>query len=185
MIVSIILFIVISGVGYSYFSDSILQFSFPINISVMFGCGIGVGLLILFAFILYIFYSKFFIHYVLTFPTYFCVSILYIIYCSPKKANNYVADWDSQWKDTIIIRQLQITQNCCGWANESDRGLLYCPLRYKSGCKNVINNYLQPRFHEIYISSFVMLSMNFASFVILTIGLFLNNVSSVISLIYS
>ena len=183
MTVSIILFTVISGVGYHYFSSSLLQFSFSIDIPIMFGCGIGVGLLLLIALFLYFTYPTLIIHYVLTFPTFFCVSILYIIYCSPKKAKSYVGAWDSQWQDSITIRHLQITQNCCGWNNESDRGLLYCPLLFTSGCKNVINGYLQPRFHEIYVSSFVMLSFNVFSLIVLSIGLIINHDLSIFELL--
>lgn len=184
LIISIILFIVISGVGYSYFSSSILQFSFPIDISVMFGCGIGIGLLILFAIALYFIYPRFFIHYVITFPTYIVVNILYIVYCSPSKSEKYVNNWSSQWTDSITIRHLQITQNCCGWENESDRGLLYCPLTFTSGCINILNDYLRPRFHEMYVSSFVMLTLHVFSFLVLTLGVFCSGATSVLDIVW-
>ena len=158
-IVASILLIVMSGIGFSYFNNSILIYSPGINMRVLFGCGIGVGILLLFGLVLYLFISSLIIHYILTFPLMIVMCSLYIAYTRESQIDKIIDFFSYLWTESIATREFQLTAKCCGWNNATDRSLVLCPMEYESGCKNFLYNFLRPRYNSIFISSIVILCL--------------------------
>ena len=92
LIMSIILLIVISGIGYKYVDSGLISRSFDINLRVLFGCGIGVGLVLFFIIWIFFGFPRFFLNYFFTFPLTILICVLYIVYTRPSKMIKY--DWN-------------------------------------------------------------------------------------------
>lgn len=169
LIMSIILLIVISGIGYMYFKSGIMMNSYDINLRVLFGCGIGVGLILFIIIWIFFGFPKFFLNYFLTFPLTIIMCVLYIFYTRPSKFTQYEMKLSSIWSEGIVYRRLQMNLQCCGWFNASDRAIKKCPIHFESGCAHVFTNYFKPRIGDIFLSSIVILIINVISVVSLLV----------------
>lgn len=172
LLTSFLLLIVMSGVGYSYFHHEILRFLDKNNMDVLFGCGIGVGIILFIVVWLFLAFPKIFIHYVLTFPIFLMMCILYIVYTVPEKnTEDFLVKINRLWIESVYVRKIQLLNRCCGWFNATDRGLTNCPYDYDSGCFNKFRDFIHPRLKEMFISSIVMLLFCSISLVGLLINL--------------
>ena len=159
MLMSIVIFIVMSGVGYGYLRSDVTRHCLSVNLKVMFGCGIGVGLVLIIVIWCYFSFPRFFIHYVLTFPVLITMCILYIVYTRPSEVDKCLDSWDTLWSLALLFTQLQVENECCGWWNSTDRGMNKCRMTYRSGCRGVIQEFLEPRFRELNKSAIVVLCL--------------------------
>ena len=170
LLMSIITFIVMSGVAYGYFKNDSMRWGPPVNMKVMFGCGIGVGMLLLIVIWSFFHFPLFFVHYILTFPIFISMSCLYIVYTQPVQIEKCLAAWDMVWDASLFLTQFQIENKCCGWWNASDRGISNCHMEYYSGCRDVLKNYLEPRLAELNRSGIFILCLSVISIVFVVGG---------------
>ena len=155
---SAVLLIMTSSVSYQYFSNDILIYSPSFKLTILFGCGICISVIIFIGLCIFIFFPKIKINYILTFPLFLFIPCIYIYFSKPGETEKFISNWSDLWDDTsIFTEEFQKKQKCCGWLNFSDRSIDPCPIDYQSGCKMIILNYLNPRFHDIFVSSIVAL----------------------------
>ena len=151
LLLSFILLIVGSGVGYMYFNNDIFVIPAKYNYKVFFLCSLCFGIITFFGVWIFLFCPKIIWNYVVTFPIFFILLIIFVYFSYPANLSKYFDGWDNKWNDTFEIRSLQIKQKCCGWVNFSDRGLNPCPPTFFSGCKPLLEAYLKPRLQEVFI----------------------------------
>ena len=94
--------LVLSGVGYHFFSQDFLIIDAQINYKVMFGCGIGIGIIFFVGIWFFLTVPRFICHYILTFPSFFIIVSVYIGFLVPGAFDNYISKWDENWEDNII-----------------------------------------------------------------------------------
>lgn len=159
IILSSILFVVISGVGYGYMNNDILFSSGAINFRILYGCGIGISLIFFIVIWPYFTNPSFCCHFVLTIPVCLVMFILYLNYSLNSSANKYVKNLGTKWDNSSQIIEYQYKHSCCGWLSVNDRGLSYCPFDFESGCKSKVENYITGRFKEIMKCTILILTL--------------------------
>lgn len=164
-----ILFVVISGVAYGYMNNSIVFSTGKINFKVLFGCGIGFGFLFFMFVWIYLSNPQFCCHFVLSIPLILMMLILYLVFSAPRSASKYVRNLGEKWDNSTSIIEYQYKFRCCGWVDENDRGLVNCPFDFESGCRKMLDDYITSRFHEVMVTTSVMLSFFVVSIVFITI----------------
>jgi hypothetical protein len=161
---SSVLLIVMSGIGYQYFSSDLLIFRSSIGYHLLFGCGIGLSILIFIGIWGFMLVPRWKIHYFLTFPALWIQIFVYIWACSPSSCQQYIKDWSGQWlASSLVVQKLEIQYECCGWVNASDRGLLPCPSTFQSGCIQIVTDYLESRTEELLAAALAVLFTTLAS----------------------
>ncbi|OHS99138.1 hypothetical protein TRFO_34492 [Tritrichomonas foetus] len=181
---SAIILIVMSGISYNYFSNEILIFSPKLQHHIFFGCGIGVGFVVFIGLWIFLFFPKTIYNYIVTFPLLLILPCVYLYFSQPGSSSQFIKDWDQQWSvDLIETEMLQKKNKCCGWKNYTDKSLYPCPINFVSGCQQVVTDYLDPRFHEIFIFSCVSLIMGTVSTVMLVATMYFSSWNSFFSFI--
>ena len=178
ILMSIIIFIVMSGVGFGYLKNDIMRWGPPINMKVMFGCGIGVGLLLIIVIWFFFVYPLLIVHYLLTFPVLISMAALYIVYTQPSEMEKCLDAWNAIWNTSLLVTQLQVESRCCGWWNATDRSIPNCHMEYESGCRHVFERYLEPRLFELNMSGIVILFLVCSGVVFVVIALFVARADS-------
>ena len=159
-----------SGVSYGYFNKDYILANVNVNMKVMFGCGIGVGFLLIIGVFVYLSSTTFFINWILTVPVFIIVSCLYITYTRSGLVSEYLNQYNFIWNPTDKkIIEFQWKHSCCGYENFTDRSIPNCPYSYQSGCRDVIGDYLRPRFYEIFVASITMMILFVVSMISLSI----------------
>jgi hypothetical protein len=152
-----------SGVGYAYFSSPWFFVNAPVNLKVLFGCGIGVGIFIFCGLWLFVFTTMEFAlcHVFSTILAIILMCSLYLAFTARKAPNNMLDAIDKAWKteDAIDpVASIQWEFECCGWANVTDRAIAACPDNFESGCVQIAEAYLRPRYNDIMVSTIVEFS---------------------------
>ena len=142
-------FVVLSGWAYESFSSDGIQYFFRIRMNVLFGCGISVSILAFCALWFFIYHPKFLIHYILTIPSVIIVLAHYLAYTGSEEIDTCIESFDKLWPTVATFSKFQVSNQCCGWWNASDRGLTNCPIRYKSGCAPLVRELVAHKFSEI------------------------------------
>jgi hypothetical protein len=166
-----ILFIVMSGIGYSYFyNDWVISYP-TVNAKLLFGCGIGVGIYLLCAYMFFLFQTRNYCNWFVTFPVSIVMLGLYLGYTSPNTKDKYLSSWERDWNPSLpLFTQIQLEHECCGWTNASDRGIERCPDDFESGCEPLARQYIEARLHDLFVSFIVILSLITVSVCTMLIG---------------
>ena len=183
LLLSTILFIVISGVGFNYFSSQLLFANFKINLKGIFGLGIGVGIFLFFMVWTFLFYPNFNCNLFFTFPITLILILVYFFFSLPLSQQGLINKAEQQWRNTLneqIIKKIQYQFECCGWSNTTDNGINPCPISFDSCCLSIFEHYIEPRFREIRISSIFTLVLFVLSIVILSVYARIMNSESLI-----
>jgi hypothetical protein len=69
---------------------------------------------------------------------------------TPGQLIKQLSAWHDEWSDSLEVRQFQSKYRCCGWENAEDKGLVNCPMDYRSGCKHIIDRYIRLEFGEVF-----------------------------------
>lgn len=157
-----IIFTVISGMGYQYFKEDLIIGNCYVNMKVMFGCGIGLSLGFIMGLVGYCACPGNFCCNFLFWGPMFVLCALYITYTRPSLVDVYTEYYGDLWDEDnaeLDLMAIQFHHKCCGWENATDRGLVACPYDYVSGCSNTVREYLLPRMDEIFVCSIVTLSV--------------------------
>lgn len=187
LLLSTILFTVMSGVGYKYFSNQLIFTKFKINLEYLFGFGIGVGIVLFFMVWVFLFFPNFICNWYFTFPLTFLMLSLYLFFSLPISQKALTDITGEVWRDSFnekIVKLIQYKYRCCGWSNITDNGIYPCPISFDSCCLNVFENYIEPRFKEICISTIFILITLFASIVVLSIYARFTNTESLIEAVF-
>jgi hypothetical protein len=163
LFIASILFIVMSGVGYAYFSSPWFFVNATVNLKVLFGCGIGIGILVFLGLWLYLLITSecALCHVLTTIPAFILMCSLYLAFTTGKAPNNMLDAIDEAWatEDAVDkVASIQWQFECCGWANATDRALVVCPDNFESGCKQVAEEYMKPRYNDVMVSTIVEFS---------------------------
>jgi hypothetical protein len=169
-----ILFVVMSGVGYAYFSSPWFFVNSHVNLKVLFGCGIGVGIIIFIAIWFYLFQTTecWCCHAIFTVPVIVVMCSLYLAYTVSSATDDMLDVMGENWAGSDAqeaVTAIQWQYHCCGWNNASDHGLAVCPDEFESGCRVPADEYLRPRFKEILISTSIEFSTLILSMIVLTL----------------
>lgn len=187
LLLSTILFTVISGVGYNYFSNQLLFTHFKVNIELIFGFGIGVGIFLFFMTWTFLFYPNFICNWFFTFPMTTIFMIIYLLFTLPISQQGFINKTEEQWRNSLnekIVKRIQYQYECCGWSNFTDCAINPCPISFDSNCLNVFKDYINPRFHEINISAIFMLITFVVSLLVLSIYARVMNSESLVENIF-
>ncbi|OHT05822.1 hypothetical protein TRFO_26326 [Tritrichomonas foetus] len=172
LISTIVVFTVMSGIGYSYFSDQIFTLHSSANLKVMFGCGIGVGIISFSLVWIYFIFPRARANYFFIFPPILIFLTSYLIFTMPSEKTSFVRRISRSWREPnqlMVLKLIQYQHECCGWMNYSDYGIDPCPRSYESGCEAYIDAFLTPRYNEIFLSSQLMLCLFVISVSMLTV----------------
>jgi hypothetical protein len=85
---------------------------------------------------------------------------LNVAYSSGPHRDRYLENWHANWGESAhaeTVFNLQWDNQCCGWRNATDRALPVCPDTFESGCQQVADAYMRPRFNEIFVGSLICL----------------------------
>lgn len=160
---SSIILTVMMGVSYSFFNNEMIIYSPKLNYKILYGFGIGIGILCFIGFSIFLLAPSLKVVSFIVFPAFFLFSLIILFVNIPHSAEKFVDNWNNVWKESLETEIFQMKQKCCGWFNESDRGLEICPMNFIPGCSNVLQNYLKPRFKEIFVAMIVILSLGLIS----------------------
>lgn len=176
MLLTMILLMVISGMGYQYFKDDIIVGNCYVNMKVMFGCGIGMALFSFLSF--WCFMSG-----PTLCPLIFMVWVpiilacsLFIAYTNPSYVEDYVSYIGYEWMSSTselqsTLMTIQFQHECCGWSNFTDRAIPACPMDFASGCESKAREYLTPRMSELFGSSIGVLVVSIiAGFILVPVA---------------
>lgn len=187
LLTSTILFTVISGVGFNYFSSQLLFTKFIVNLKGIFGFGIGIGIVLFFMVWTFLFFPNFICNWFFTFPLAIGMILVYLIFSLPVSQQGLINKAEEQWRNSLneeVVKRIQYQFECCGWSNMTDNGINPCPISFDSCCLNVFESYIKPRFHEIYISTIFMLIGFALSILILSIYARIMNSESLIENVF-
>ena len=126
--------------------------SHPFPFSIAFSISIILSIIQLFIFIMLMFY--FTSHAIL----WSWISLLLanfaltITLVSPMSLTSWLNEWNVQWTNTSHTMSFQYEYRCCGWDDYNDRAITDCPFTYKSGCKDIVTNYIRQKFDQLYYS---------------------------------
>lgn len=161
---------VISGVSFHSFSNSMLIFHPKFELRIFFGCGIGISILIFISLFIFLFFPTIKYNYIITFPLLILLPAFYVYFSFPSSAERYISHWDGDWKKNLLLAEsFQIQQKCCGWINYSDHPIDPCPIEFKSGCRDIVLEYLSPTFSELFVSSLTSMVLAILSVVLVTV----------------
>lgn len=148
------------GAGYGVLSNQMVIVESPLCSNLVFGIGIGVGILAVGGLIFFIIVPKSPFHFVVTFPITLAFNAFLIYLTSHKMYEDYIERWDAQWSTSTAEYVFQHHQRCCGWNNLSDRPMTPCHFGYEDGCREIIEDFLEPNYRELFnafICSFCLL----------------------------
>jgi hypothetical protein len=161
--------LVMSGVGFHYFQNPWVLSGGRnnlINIKILFGCGIGLSFIILISIIVFLLSTKPICNTLWLLSLVALTCSLYISFTTSGSCDRFLHNWDTGWDDADLqatVFSLQWENGCCGWTNASDRGVMFCPDEFESGCARVAGAYLRPRFHEVFVAAIVCLTLIYVS----------------------
>ena len=182
---SIILLTVMCGVGYSYFKQDIFFTNCDINHKVFFGCGIGVGI-ILFFLNFWVYVDPIFLSSLITIPGFIVIVCIFITYTTPKEKDVCISKHQNKWySQQTGFYNFQIHYQCCGWTNSSDHGIELCPSTFESSCRDVLNNYIEPRMDRLLTGACMVLVFMVISYVALFVISYIELESDFCALMFS
>lgn len=170
LLVSSVIFIMLTSVGVTYFENNLLSFSSVEGLSVAFGCGIAVSILLFAGIWVFLMFPRLKLNYFITFPVLFIGFIASIALTHETTIAAYVTNSNPSWSDAPLLAEgFQLRHRCCGWDNWTDGGLTPCPHGFAGGCATLVTAYVTPRLFELQIASIVGLAMAIVS----SVGLFI------------
>lgn len=174
--------LVMSGIGFRYFSLPIVVFNVGINLKLLYGCGIGVALGLFIGMWIFLFFTKFPCNFAVTLPLYLLMCILYMVFSLPSRTDKTLEYWAQHiGEKPDAFQDIQYQYKCCGWKHYNDTGLPVCPYDFTSGCESVVKDYFQPRYKELFISSILMMIVFTVSFVVIIVYVCIEDSDAVIS----
>jgi hypothetical protein len=182
LLMSSVLLIMLSSLGVYYFSRDIILFSPEVRYTIVFGSGIGVSVLVFIGLWVFLMVPRWKCNYVVTFPAFFILMIVYIAIAVHGSTERYLSNWGTEWSNDVLgVETLQITHNCCGWENASDRAIEPCPDSFQSGCILLVSSYLRDRFAELFTGASVTFAVGLTSSILLFVVAYRAPETSVLS----
>jgi hypothetical protein len=167
-LLAVILSVVMSGIGYSYFNSSWIISNPRINTKILFGCGIGLTIGLFCAIWFFFAATKNACNWICTFPLYVMLFGLYLAFTVPSVVDSHLESWGENWQPSLTnIQDLQWENKCCGWKNASDRGLPLCPDNFQSGCADLARAYFEPRVADLLVAFISIFALLVGSVIIL------------------
>jgi hypothetical protein len=150
-------FIVISATGVYYADHDLVRLDSRIHMPILFKIGLALSIYLGIAVFPFLGKPRQLRHHFSTLPLFIVLSCLYLVVSSPSEIDHQLSTWQRQWEDSLEIRQFQSFHRCCGWSSAQDRGLANCPMDYRSGCIAVVEEYVRPRFTELFTVTMIVL----------------------------
>lgn len=163
LLCSAVILTVTMGSAFSLFRSDVIIYTAKLNYRILYGFGIGVGILCFVGFAVFLLLPSLKAVSFIVFPVFFIFSLIVLIVNLPHSAQRFVDSWGSAWSPSLETEAFQMQQRCCGWRSEADRGLERCPLRFVSGCADVLLRQLKPRFSEVMAAMIVVLALGLVS----------------------
>ncbi|OHT02079.1 hypothetical protein TRFO_07260 [Tritrichomonas foetus] len=130
--------------------DTFIIFPHAFPFEIAFGLSIPISFASVVVFALLLIDSKSDLYLYLLASLVFTNSILLIGISSPPSLTSWIRTWDQQWTNTSHSMSFQLEKSCCGWNDFQDRSILECPFLSRSGCRPVVEDWINWRFQQIF-----------------------------------